>query len=90
MAEPTPIVQPDPGAPIARDAIDPDLVKLSRTRTKVGVVTALGLVILCAVFLHRLSPDRRFGNSSATPTPVQLGAVLAGDGRLRRPAAQAR
>ena len=79
MAEPTPIVQPDPGAPIARDAIDPDLVRLSRTRTKVGVITAAGLVILCAVFLHRLSPDRRFGSSSTTPTPVQVSAVLAGD-----------
>jgi hypothetical protein len=78
MAESTPIVQPDPGAPIARDAIDPDLVKLSRTRTKVGVVTALGLVILCAVFLYRLAPDRRFGSSSPTPTPTTVSAVLAG------------
>jgi hypothetical protein len=79
MAEPTPIVPSDPGAPIARDAIDPDLVKLARTRTRVGVVTALGLVILCAVFLHRLAPDRRFGSSSMTPTPAQLSAVLAGE-----------
>lgn len=79
MAEPTPIVQPDPGAPIARDVIDPDLVKLSRTRTRVGVVTALGLVILCAVVLHRLSPDRRFATSSSTPTPAQVSAVLAGE-----------
>src|SRR4051812_37434324 len=79
MAEPTPIVQPDPGAPIARDAIDPDRVNLSRTPTKVGVVPALGVVILCAVFLHRLAPDRRFGSSSTTPTSAQLSAVLAGE-----------
>ena len=30
----------DPGAPIARDAIDPELVKLKRPRPKVGVITA--------------------------------------------------
>jgi len=78
MAEPTPIEHSEPGAPIARDAIDPDLVKLARTRTKVGVVTALGLVILCAVFLHRLGPDRRFSAASTTPRPVEVSAVLAG------------
>ncbi len=78
MASPTPIDQPDPGAPIARDQIDPELVKLARTQSKVGVITALGLIVLCAVFLHRLWPDRRFGGSSETPTPAEVRAVLAG------------
>jgi hypothetical protein len=89
MAEPTPnepgSVAADsgpgprePGAPIARDQIDPDLVKLARARPRVGVITAAGLVFLCIVFLWRLGPDRRFAGSSAEPTPVTIADVLAG------------
>ena len=68
----------DPGAPIARDQIDPDLVKLARTRPRVGVITAAGLVFLSVLFLIRLGPDRRFAGRDATPEPVQLADVLAG------------
>ncbi|HEX2690279.1 MAG TPA: hypothetical protein VHN14_26875 [Kofleriaceae bacterium] len=88
MAEPTPIDErrdvakgggePDPGAPIAHDQIDPDLVKLARSRPKVGVITAAGLVFLCIVFLIRLGPDRRFAGSSTPPSPVTVDDVLAG------------
>jgi hypothetical protein len=78
MAEPTPIEQPDPGAPIARDQIDPDLVKLARPRPKIGMITAAGLVFLCIVFLLRLAPDRRFAGSSSEPTPAAVADVLAG------------
>jgi len=80
MAEPTPPASNsarDPGAPIARDQVDPDLVKLSRRQTQVGVITALGLVVLASVFLVRLSPDRRFAGSGA-PTAVKLDDVAAG------------
>src|SRR4051812_15730697 len=48
------------GAPIAKDAIDPELVRLSRPRPKIGVITAAGLVFLCGFFLIRLQADRRF------------------------------
>lgn len=78
MAEPTPIEQPDPGAPIARDQIDPDLVKLARARPRVGMITAAGLVFLCIVFLLRLNPDRRFAGSSSEPAPAAVADVLAG------------
>ena len=78
MAEPTPIEQPDPGAPIARDQIDPDLVKLARARPRIGIITAAGLVFLCIVFLLRLGPDRRFAGSSSEPTPAAVADVLAG------------
>jgi hypothetical protein len=78
MAEPTPPTPSEPGAPIARDQIDPDLVKLSRTRIRVGVITAAGLVVLCIVFLLRLAPDRRFAGASATPAPATIDEILAG------------
>jgi hypothetical protein len=78
MAESTPIDQRDPGAPIAHDQIDPDLVKLARTRPKVGMITAAGLVFLCGLFLLRLGPDRRFAASGTEPAPVAVADVLAG------------
>jgi hypothetical protein len=66
------------GAPVARDAIDPDLIKLRRPPPKVGMVTAAGIVLLCAVFWFRLGDDRRFGASSPTPKVAAVGDVLAG------------
>jgi hypothetical protein len=68
----------DPGAPIGRDEIDPDLVKLARPRSKVGVITAAGLVFLCVVYLLRLVPDLRFARNGTEPTPVAVADVLAG------------
>jgi len=66
------------GAPIAKDAIDPDLVKLSRKRPKIGIVTAAGLVFLCTMFVVRLWPDRRFSGHDATPTKVTVADIVAG------------
>lgn len=87
MAEPVPPetksassapVADDAGAPIPRDAIDPELIKLRRPPPKVGMVTAAGIVLLCVVFWFRLGDDRRFGGSAETPRPVAIGDVLAG------------
>lgn len=71
-------VENDEGAPIPRDRIDPDLVKLRRTRAKVGVITSLGIVVLCGYFLVRLTPDRRFGGEDEAPTAVASADVLEG------------
>jgi hypothetical protein len=65
------------GAPIAKDAIDPELVKLRRKRPNVGIVTAAGLVFLCVFFVVRLSGDRKFAGAG-TPTPVAVADVLSG------------
>jgi hypothetical protein len=73
----TPTTARDPGAPIARDQIDPELVRLSRRQTQVGVVTALGLVVLCAFTAIRLSPDRRFAGSGP-PAKVAAADIVAG------------
>lgn len=67
----------EPGARIAKDAIDPDLIKLRRKRPKVGVITAAGLVFLSLVFLLRLNGDRKFGGNDK-PAKVSVSDVLGG------------
>jgi hypothetical protein len=76
MAESTSVEEP--GAPIARDAVDPDLIKLKRAPAKIGVVTAIGVVFLCAVFLLRLNGDRKFAGSG-DPERVTVEQILAGN-----------
>lgn len=66
------------GAPIAKDAIDPELVKLSRPRPKIGVITAAGLVFLCGFFLIRLQPDRRFAGAGESPARVAVADITSG------------
>lgn len=72
------------GAPIAKDAIDPELIKLARSRPKIGIVTAAGLVFLSAYFLARINPDRRFSGHGKTPAAVHVGDIL--DGKVDRDA----
>jgi hypothetical protein len=67
------------GAPIAKDAIDPDLIKLRRPRPEVGIITAIAIVALCAFFWFRLGPDRQFGNSATSPRAAAVSDILAGE-----------
>ena len=69
---------PEPGAPIPKDAVDPELIKLSRPRPRIGVITAAGLVFLSVFFLLRLNPDRRFGGATEEPAKAAVADVLAG------------
>lgn len=66
----------EPGEIPPKGAIDPDLVKLSRSRAKVGIITAAGVLTICVYFLFRLSPDRRFGGESDKPTAVAVSDIL--------------
>lgn len=68
----------EPGAPIPKDAVDPELIKLSRSRPKVGVITAAGLVFLSVFFLWRLNPDRRFAGAGDLPQKTAVSDILAG------------
>ena len=65
------------GAPVPKDEIDPDLVKLERTRSKIGLITAFGVVVLCIAFLLRLGPDRAFAGEG-DPTPTTIADIAAG------------
>lgn len=78
MAEEVTTVPDEPGAPIPKDAIDPALVKLSRSRPKVGMVTAAGLVFLCTFFVIKLNSDRRFAGEPEAPRRVTVADVAAG------------
>jgi len=79
MATSPPIAaEPEPGAPVPRDAIDPELIKLARTRPKIGVITAAAVVALSAYFIHRMSPDRRFGGEPDSPRAMVVADVAAG------------
>ncbi len=66
------------GAPVPKDKIDPDLVKLSRPRPRIGVVTAAGIVFLSVLFLLRINGDRKFSGSADKPEHVAVADVAAG------------
>jgi len=74
----------DPGAPVPKDTIDPELIKLARSKTRVGLVTAAGVVILAALFVVRLNADRRFGGSSTEATKVTAQDIVDGKVDLDR------
>lgn len=67
----------EPGAPVAKDAIDPALIKLTRSRPKIGVITGVGVVFLCVLFLLRLDGDRTFGGEGE-PRRVAVADIVAG------------
>ncbi len=68
----------DPGAPIGRDEIDPDLVRLRRAAPTIGTITAAAIVILCVALLVRLRHDFAFGREDGTPREVTADAIVAG------------
>ena len=78
MAVSPPIAEPEPGAPIPRDSIDPDLVKLARKRPQIGLITAVGVVVVCVYYIVHLGPDRRFGGEPEVPRTVAIADVAAG------------
>ncbi len=67
-----------------KDKPDPELIKLSRSRPKIGIITSAGLVFLSVLFAIRLNPDRRFAGASQTPDKVAIADVLAGNVALDR------
>ena len=74
--EPKPTAEP--GAPVPKDAIDPELVKLRRPGPRVGLLTAAGLVFLSIMYFVRLGPDRRFAGADTAPAKVTVADVLDG------------
>lgn len=69
----------EPGAPIGADEIDPDLVRLRRPAPKVGVITAAGIVVLCAILMIRLRHDLSFAGAGDTPRSVTVAALAKGE-----------
>lgn len=75
----------DAGASMAKEKIgarntepDEELIKLARKGgPKIGVITGLGVVILCAVFVMRLNGDRKFSGDD-TPEKVSVASIVDG------------
>jgi len=68
--------EPEPGAPVPKDAVDPELVNLKRT-TQIGLVTSVAVLVLCAVLAFRLWPDFQFAGEAA-PRPTTVDAIAHG------------
>ncbi|MDX2089408.1 MAG: hypothetical protein SFX73_16265 [Kofleriaceae bacterium] len=65
------------GAPVAKDAIDPDLVKLARSPSRIGLVTSLGVVLLSVMFIIKLNSDRKFAGTEV-PAVVTAADIASG------------
>lgn len=70
--------QPEEGAPVPKDYQDPALIKLRRSRPKIGIVTAAGVVFLSVFFLLKLNPDRRFAGADGPAKTASVGDIVAG------------
>lgn len=68
----------EPGAPIGRDEIDPELVKLRRPGPQIGAVAAAAIVILCVALLVRLRHDFAFSGAGETPREVTVDEIVTG------------
>src|SRR5580765_3358457 len=71
-------VMAESGEKIAKDAIDPELVKLRRKPLKIGPITCAGIVFLSLVFLWRINPDRKFAVSGSTADKVAVADIVTG------------
>jgi hypothetical protein len=76
------VIDSDPagqlGAPVAKDAIDPELVRLSRPPLRIGLLSSFAIVAACLMFIVRLNADRQFAGTSTEAKPVVIADVLAG------------
>ena len=79
-------VKPSPSAeapPIGKHNTAPDdeliNLKLARTKMKVRVLTAAGVVFLAVFFLLKLNPDRRFAGNDDAPAKTTVNDLAAGN-----------
>ncbi len=66
----------EPGAPVPRDEIDPELIKL-RIPLRIGLLSSAAVVLVSVFFIFRLAPDRHFGSLANKPTAVSVKDILA-------------
>ncbi|HEY5944871.1 MAG TPA: hypothetical protein VIV40_05240 [Kofleriaceae bacterium] len=60
-------------------APDEELIKLSRKRPNIRLLTAAGVVFLAVFFLLKLNPDRRFSSNDDTPMTVTVPDLAKGN-----------
>jgi len=69
----------DPGAPVGKDDLDPELVSLRGPRPKVGAIAAFAILAVCVVYLLRLYGDFTFSRGDDKPRDATVAEVLAGN-----------
>lgn len=69
----------EPGAPMGADDLDPELIRLRRPAPKVGIITAAGIVALCAIAMVRLRHDFAFSRAGDAPRSVTAEAIAKGE-----------
>lgn len=67
----------EPGAPIGKDEIDPDLVNLRRAAPTVGIVTSAAIVLMSLVLMWRMYDDFTYARIDQ-PTTTTVEQLLAG------------
>ena len=72
----------DAGRPIDRDAIDPELIVLPRTRTTIGPLLSISIVVFCVYIMFRMYPDLRFSLQGESPRSFDSAAALLGSDEL--------
>ncbi len=68
----------EPGAPIGKDEIDPDLIRLPRGALQIGLIAAAGVLVLCIALLVRLRHDVGYAREDDTPRSVTAADIVAG------------
>ena len=59
-----------PGRPLGPDEIDPELLKLSKPRTRVGWLLSLAVVVFCAYWMIQLRSDLAYSRQGDEPAAV--------------------
>jgi hypothetical protein len=68
-----------PGRPIGPDEIDPELIKLARSRPSVGAITAVAIVAFCGFLMITLRGDLTYSRAGGSPTDTSLKSIVDGD-----------
>lgn len=59
----------------AGDELDPELLKLSKPRTRVGWLLSLAVVVLCAYWMGKLRSDLAFSRQGGEPVAVEAAEI---------------
>lgn len=82
LAQTTPPENEDLGAPIARDAVDPELLRLSPAPTRRHPGVALAVLAVCALLVYRLGNDIGYALLSDVPKPLPSARAALAQGHL--------
>ncbi len=78
MADDARTDDPEAGAPIGKDTLDPELISLRRPAPRIGAVAAAAVLLLCVVLMVRLRHDLAFARAGSTPKTVTVQELVAG------------